>query len=185
MKYVRLLQELTREDLSLAGGKGANLGELVLAGMKVPQDFVLTVEGYRRCLSKIHVPEINERDFATLEEITSQIRRKIERVDLPDEVTMEILKAYRKMGSPYVAVRSSATAEDLPTANFAGQQESYLNIKGESAVLEAVKKCWASLWAPRAVQYRSLQGFGESEVALAVIIQEMAPHEVLGVVFYS
>lgn len=183
MKYVRLLQELTREDLSLAGGKGANLGELVLAGMKVPQGFVLTVEGYRRCLSKIHVPEINVRDFATLEEITSQIWRKIEQVDLPDEVTMEILEAYREMGSPYVAVRSSATAEDLPTASFAGQQETYLNIKGESAVLEAVKKCWTSLWAPRAVQYRSIQGFGESELALAVIIQEMAPHEVSGVVF--
>lgn len=183
MKYVRLLQEITREDLSLAGGKGANLGELVLAGMKVPQGFVLTVEGYRRCLSKIHVPGINVRDFATLEEITSRIQREIEQVDLPDEVTMEILEAYRTMGSPYVAVRSSATAEDLPTASFAGQQETYLNIQGASAVLDAIKKCWTSLWAPRAVQYRSLQGFGESEVALAVIIQEMAPHEVSGVVF--
>lgn len=183
MKYVRLLQELTREDLSLAGGKGANLGELVLAGMKVPHGFVLTVEGYHRCLSKIDVPGINVRDFAALEEITSQIQREIEQVDLPDEVTMEILDAYREMGSPYAAVRSSATAEDLPTASFAGQQETYLNIQGERAILEAVKKCWISLWAPRAVHYRLLQGFGESEVALAVIIQEMAPHEVSGVVF--
>jgi pyruvate,water dikinase len=87
------------------------------------------------------------------------------------------------MGSPIVAVRSSATSEDLPVASFAGQQETYLNVQGESEVLSAIKKCWASLWAPRAVQYRSLQGFGESEVALAVVIQEMAPHEVSGVVF--
>ncbi|MPL59307.1 hypothetical protein SDC9_04856 [bioreactor metagenome] len=91
--------------------------------------------------------------------------------------------SYRGMGSPEVAVRSSATAEDLPGASFAGQQETYLNIQGESEVLKAIKKCWASLWTPRAVQYRSLKGFGESEVALAVIIQEMAPHEVSGVVF--
>lgn len=183
MKYVRLLQELTREDLSLAGGKGANLGELVLAGMKVPQGFVLTVEGYRRCITKVHLPKINVNDLPTLDEVTSKIQMEIEHVDLPHEVTIEVLEAYRRMGSPKVAVRSSATAGDLPCASFAGQQETYLNIQEESAVLDAIKKCWASLWAPRAVQYRSLQGFGESEVALAVVIQEMAPHEVSGVVF--
>ena len=183
MKYVRLLQELKREDLALAGGKGANLGELVLAGMKVPQGFVLTVEGYRRCLTNVHLPKINVHDLPTLEDVTSKIQREIENAYLPDEVTIEVLEAYRRMGCPKVAVRSSATAEDLPSASFAGQQETYLNIQGESAVLEAIKKCWASLWAPRAVQYRSLQGFGESDVALAVVIQEMAPHEVSGVVF--
>ncbi|ODA39822.1 PEP/pyruvate-binding domain-containing protein [Desulfosporosinus sp. BG] len=183
MKYVRLLQELKREDLALAGGKGANLGVLVLAGMNVPQGFVLTVEGYRRCLTNIHLPKINVHDLPTLEDVTSKIQREIENAYLPDEVTIEVLEAYRRMGCPKVAVRSSATAEDLPSASFAGQQETYLNIQGESAVFEAIKKCWASLWAPRAVQYRSLQGFGESDVALAVVIQEMAPHEVSGVVF--
>lgn len=183
MKYVRLLQELKREDLSLAGGKGANLGELVLAGMKVPQGFVLTVEGYHRCITKVHLPKINVHDLQSLEDVTSKIQVEIENVDLPDEVALEVLEAYRRMGSPKVAVRSSATAEDLPSASFAGQQETYLNIQEESAVFTAIKKCWASLWAPRAVQYRSLQGFGESEVALAVVIQEMAPHEVSGVVF--
>ena len=183
MKYVRLLQELTREDLLLAGGKGANLGELMLAGMKVPQGFVLSVEGYRRCIAKVHLPKINLNDLAILEDLTSKIQMEIENVDLPEEVTREVLEAYRRMSSPIVAVRSSATAEDLPSASFAGQQETYLNIQEERAVLEAIKKCWASLWSPRAVQYRSLQGFGETEVALAVVIQEMAPHEVSGVVF--
>jgi len=183
MRYVRLLKELTREDLSLAGGKGANLGELVLAGMKVPQGFVLTVEGYRRCITNVHFPKIDFNDLAALEDVTSEIQMEIENAYLPDEVTLEVLEAYRRMGSPKVAVRSSATAEDLPSASFAGQQETYLNIQGESAVLDAIKKCWASLWAPRAVQYRLLRGFGDSEVALAVVIQEMAPHEVSGVVF--
>ncbi len=183
MKYVRLLQELTREDLSLAGGKGANLGELVLAGMKVPQGFVLTIDGYRRCITNVHLPKININDLPALEVITSKIRMEIENVDLPNEVSIEVLEAYRRMCCPKVAVRSSATAEDLPSSSFAGQQETYLNIQGESAVLAAIKKCWASLWSLRAVQYRSLQGFGESEVALAVVIQEMAPHEVSGVVF--
>lgn len=183
MKYVRLLQELTREDLSLAGGKGANLGELVLAGMRVPQGCVLTVEGYRRCITQAYLPGMDVHDLQALDAVTSQIQKQIEKVSIPDEVASEILEAYRSMGSPIVAVRSSATAEDLPSASFAGQQETYLNVQGESEVLSAIKKCWASLWAPRAVQYRALQGFGESEVALAVIIQEMAPHEVSGVVF--
>lgn len=183
MKYVRLLQELRREDLSLAGGKGANLGELVLAGMKVPQGFVLTVEGYRCCLTQTRLPIVDVHDLQALDAVTSQIQKQIEKVSIPDDVTSEVLEAYKSMGSPIVAVRSSATAEDLPGASFAGQQETYLNVQGESEVLNAIKKCWASLWAPRAVQYRDMQGFGKSEVALAVIIQEMAPHEVSGVVF--
>lgn len=183
MKYIRLLQELTRDDLTLAGGKGANLGELVLAEMNVPQGFVLTIDGYRFCLANLQFPKMNVNDLPTLEAITSKIQREIENVTLPDQVTIEIREAYRRMGSPKVAVRSSATTEDLPSASFAGQQETYLDIQGESAVLDAIKKCWASLWAPRAVQYRFIQGFGESEVALAVVIQEMAPHEVSGVVF--
>lgn len=183
MKYIRSLQELKKEDILLAGGKGANLGELVSAGMKVPQGFVLTVEGYRSCLGKVHLPQINVNDLPALEELTSRIQLEIENIHLPNEVALEILEAYERLGSPNVAVRSSATAEDLPDASFAGQQETYLNVQGEGAIIHAIKKCWASLWAPRAVQYRSLQGFGGGEVALAVIIQEMAPHEVSGVVF--
>lgn len=183
MKFVRLLQELTRADLSLAGGKGANLGELVSAGMNVPQGFVLTTAGYSYCIPKVFLPKINVRDLPALEAVTSKIQPEIENTSLPEEVRQEVLETYRKMGSPTVAVRSSATTEDLPSASFAGLQETYLNIQGESAVLKGIQKCWASLWSPRAVQYRLLQGFEAGEAALAVVIQEMAPHEVSGVVF--
>lgn len=183
MKYVRFLRDLTKEDLPIAGGKGANLGELVFAGMRVPQGCVLTVDGYRRCLPHVLFPELEINNLQALEKVCSEIQSQIDDICIPDDVRSEILEAYKVMGNPIVAVRSSATAEDLPGASFAGQQETYLNVQGESEVLSAIKKCWASLWAPRAVQYRALQGFGECEVALAVVIQEMAPHEVSGVAF--
>jgi len=122
-------------------------------------------------------------NLSNLEHELAAYIKVIENITISEDVESEIIEAYRSMGSPVVAVRSSATAEDLPTASFAGQQETFLDVEGESAVLDAVKKCWASLWAPRAVQYRATQGFSEWEVELAVIIQAMAPHEVSGVVF--
>lgn len=183
MKYIRFLQELRKEDIPLAGGKGANLGELVAAGMNVPKGYVLTVEGYHRCVPPIHIPPVVVGDFTAVEKQTIEIQRQIESISFLDEVKAEIIEAYRQMGSPLVAVRSSATAEDLPTASFAGQQETFLHVQGESQIIESVKKCWASLWSPRAIQYRAIQGFGDSNVALAVVIQEMAPHEVSGVTF--
>jgi pyruvate, water dikinase len=189
MKYVRFLQELTRKNLPLAGGKGANLGELVIAGMKVPQGFVLTVDGYFHALTQVltrfssSLLKIDSKDLSVLEKMSFEIQRDILEVIIPKDVRSEILEAYKVMGRPKVAVRSSATAEDLPNASFAGQQETYLNVDGENEVLDAVKKCWASLWAPRAIHYRALQGFGETKVALAVVIQQMAPHDLSGVVF--
>lgn len=183
MKYIRFLQELRKEDLPLAGGKGANLGELVTAGLRVPQGFVLTVDGYRRCVPSICPPTLVIEDLIALEKFSSKIQSQILSIQLPEEVETEIIKAYRQMGSPPVAVRSSATAEDLPNASFAGQQETFLNVLSEDQLIIAVKKCWASLWSSRAIHYRANQGFGDSEVALAVILQEMAPHEVSGIAF--
>lgn len=183
MNYVRFLQELRSKDLALAGGKGSNLGELIKAGMMVPSGFVLTTDGYRRCVPPISLAELDRMNLDSLDQKTKDIQKKIEIISLLKDVEFELKDAYRRIGSPVVAVRSSATAEDLPSASFAGQQETYLNVQGEGAVLEAVKKCWASLWSSRAVQYRAWQGFGASEVALAVVIQEMAPHDVSGVVF--
>lgn len=183
MNYVRFLKDLRSTDLSLAGGKGANLGELIQAGMRVPSGFVLTTDGYRRCVPKVSLPAQVIENLPSLEQKTKDIQKLIEVISIPEEVELEIKDAYRLMGSPVVAVRSSATAEDLPSASFAGQQETYLNVQGEGAVIDAVKKCWASLWSSRAVQYRAWQGFGASDVALAVVIQEMAPHDVSGVVF--
>lgn len=183
MNYVRLLQNLRSKDLSLAGGKGANLGELIQAGMRVPSGFVLTTEGYRRCVASVNFQNLDIVNLPELDQKTREIKKQIELISLPEDVELELNDTYRRMGSPVVAVRSSATAEDLPSASFEGQQETYLNVQGAGTVVEAVKKCWASLWSSRAVQYRALQGFGASDVALAVVIQEMAPHDVSGVVF--
>ena len=116
MKYIRFLEELGQEDLPLAGGKGANLGELVAAGMKVPPGFVLTVEGYRRCVPPVSLPPEISQDLTRLEEFSTELQKKILGIDLPEDLESEIIQAYRQMGSPPVAVRSSATAEDLPDA---------------------------------------------------------------------
>ncbi len=183
MDYVQFLQDLRSTDLALAGGKGANLGELMLAGMMVPSGFVLSTKGYRRCVPLVNLSDLDTENLDSLAQQTKEIQKQIENISVSEDVELELMEAYRRMGSPFVAVRSSATAEDLPTASFAGQQETYLNIQGEGAVLNAVKKCWASLWSSRAVQYRSFRGFGASDVALAVVIQEMAPHDISGVVF--
>ena len=183
MKYIRFFEELGSADLALAGGKGANLGELVKTGLRVPPGFVLTVEGYRRCVPAVCLPELDVNDLHELEQVTAEVRRHVEGVVIAGDVVSEVKKAYARLGKPAAAVRSSATAEDLPGASFAGQQETFLDVRGEEALLEAVRKCWASLWTARAVQYRALQGFGASNLAMAVVVQEMAPHAVSGVVF--
>ena len=183
MKYIRFFEELSSADLALAGGKGANLGELVKTGLRVPPGFVLTVEGYHRCVPAVCLPELDINNLHELEHVTAEIRRHVAEVSIANDVVLELKKAYARLGKPAVAVRSSATAEDLPGASFAGQQETFLDIRGEEALLEAVRKCWASLWTARAVQYRALQGFEAANLGLAVVVQEMAPHTVSGVVF--
>lgn len=145
---LRGLDELGGADVALAGGKAANLGELVRGGFPVPPGFVITT-GVK------HAPELDE----------------------------AIAAAYRELGAPRVAVRSSATAEDLPGASFAGQHETYLDVEGEAALLDAVGRCMESLRSDRAVRYRAEHGFDEDAVTMAVVVQAMAPHEVSGVVF--
>lgn len=183
MKYIRFLDELGSSDLALAGGKGANLGELVKTGLRVPPGFVLTVEGYRRCVPGVCLPELDINNLHQLEQVTAEVRRHVTKVFIANDVASELKKAYAQLGKPAVAVRSSATAEDLPGASFAGQQETFLNVRGEEALLEAVRQCWASLWTARAVQYRTLQGVSVTDLALAVVVQKMAQHEVSGVIF--
>ncbi len=144
---------------TLSGTKVLKNGQRVrvdgTAGMRVPQGCVLTMAGYRRCVPAVILPPLAEKDFASLERFTSEVRRQILSLHLPEEVETEIIRAYRQMGSPLVAVRSSATAEDLPSASFAGQQETLLNVQGEAQIIAAVKECWASLWSPRAIHYRA------------------------------
>jgi pyruvate, water dikinase len=169
MPVVRFLHELRAGDLSLAGGKGANLGELVGGGFPVPHGFVLTTEAYR---AAVDLDGLDMSDDAA-------VRARIEASAVPDDV----VDAYAELGAPAVAVRSSATAEDLPDASFAGQQDTYLHVRGERELRRAVARCWASLWTSRAIRYRAERGIDHEQVALAVVVQEMAPHDVSGVVF--
>lgn len=155
-----------RTDVAAAGGKGANLGELTRAGFPVPDGFVVTTDAYRTSTSGI---------AATAEAIRAAA--------IPAQLAADIRGAYLHLGGGAVAVRSSATAEDLPGAAFAGQQESYLNLTDAEQVLEAVRNCWASLWSARAVSYRDRLGIDSASVAIAVVVQRLVPAEVAGVMF--
>lgn len=167
MGFVRGFGELGRGDVDVAGGKGANLGELTRAGFPVPPGFVLTTAAYREVVAR---NGITSRDsFAGTE--------------IPDAMVAELLAAHAALGAEAVAVRSSATAEDLAGASFAGQQDTFLHVVGADALLVAVRGCWASLWNSRAVAYRSRQGIDPATVAIAVVVQRMVDADAAGVLF--
>ncbi|HZB96130.1 MAG TPA: PEP/pyruvate-binding domain-containing protein, partial [Herpetosiphonaceae bacterium] len=188
------LAELDRDALPIAGGKGANLGAMLRAGLPVPPGFCVTADTYRTVVAGA-APAISRQlsgldidDNQALETASQAIRSEIERLHIPDEVAEAIRAAYAALPSgqgrePAVAVRSSATAEDLPDASFAGQQETLLNVRGADAVRDAVRRCWSSLWTPRAIAYRTHNGFEHDAVALAVVVQSMIDSEVSGVLF--
>ncbi len=185
------LAQFGRTDLTLAGGKGANLGELSRAGFQVPPGFVITTTAYDLLIrdNNLQTP-INEAlagldiaSPASVAQASQSLRQIMLRAPIPAPVAGEVLAAYRQLGSGAVAVRSSATAEDLPGAAFAGQQETILNVLGEQALLEAVWSCWASLWSERAVLYRLRQNIDQAAVKLAVVVQQMVPADFAGVLF--
>lgn len=181
-KTVGNLAEFGVRDRGLAGGKGANLGELVRAGFPVPPGFVVTTAAYRAVLGESGVGE----SLAALVEADapgSEMRHLFSATRIPGQLRGDIAAAYAALGSGPVAVRSSATAEDLPGAAFAGQQDTYLNVVGESAVMQAVVDCWASLWTERAISYRRRQGIDPAGVAMAVVVQEMVQADTAGVMF--
>ena len=167
------LSEVDHEDTALAGGKGANLGDLKQAGFPVPDGFVLTTEAYGLAAGAAHV------DPSRPAEAADRLRNS----PVPDAVAAAIRKAYAALGSGGVAVRSSATAEDLPGASFAGQQDTYLDVRGDEEVIDAVRRCWASLWNDRAVAYRKANGIADTEVSLAVVVQRMVDASAAGVLF--
>lgn len=177
------LRQVGRDDLSLAGGKGANLGELIRARFPVPPGFVVTTRAYRRCVVDNHLEQTIAAARADEPGSAAAIRMAFERAPMPAEVEREIRQAYARLGKAAVAVRSSATAEDLPQAAFAGQQESFLNVNGADALVEAVKQCWASLWTDRAIAYRERQRVAQTGVELAVVVQRMVAADVAGVLF--
>ncbi|QZP37632.1 phosphoenolpyruvate synthase [Halobaculum magnesiiphilum] len=188
------LDDVSADDLDTVGGKGASLGELTGAGLPVPPGFVVTAGTYRTFIEEAGIDEelfaamdIDPEDSAALRAAEQTARELILGTELPESVREEILEAYRTMGDgeeAFVAVRSSATAEDLPDASFAGQQETFLNVR-EEALLERVKECWASLFSQRAIYYRQRQGFPHSEVDIAVVVQRMVDAEKSGVMFTS
>ena len=183
------LDAFGRGDVVRAGGKGANLGELIRAGYRVPAGFVVTTDAYAAVLEG---SGLTSRISARLQEgapddtgvsAGSAIRAEFADVEVPGDVRAAITDAYAALGRGPVAVRSSATAEDLPGAAFAGQHDTYLNIVGEAEVLAAVRRCWASLWTDRAIAYRRQRGIDAPDMRIAVIVQDMVDADTAGVLF--
>ncbi len=177
-------------DLASAGGKGVNLGRLTRAGLRVPPGFVVTTDAYRRFVGHNRLDAvlgqelgwIDLDDPGALAGAADRIAAEFDRAPMPAEVAAAVEAAYRSLAGP-VAVRSSATAEDLPDASFAGQQDTFLQVVGADAVGAAVRACWASLWTVRSMTYRQRQGTGHEHVALAAVVQQMVASEVSGVLF--
>ena len=199
-KIILWFEELTKDDVPLVGGKNANLGEMLRAGIPVPPGFAVTAYAYKRFIEetgiKDKIYEILRKHVkpgASAPEdymdASKEIRALIESTPMPKDIEEAIRRAYRELcrrlgkEEEFVAVRSSATAEDLPDASFAGQQETYLNVKGEDEVVEKVRKCWSSLFTPRAIFYRESKGFEHEKVLISVAVQKMVNAKAAGVMF--
>ncbi|WAI02013.1 phosphoenolpyruvate synthase [Methanogenium organophilum] len=188
------LAEIQKEDVPSVGGKGASLGEMTSVGLPVPNAFVVTAQAFRRYIEGAKIDKeifsrlagLDVENADLLEKTAADVKGIVMKAPVPDEIREEIIRSYAKMGDDVVvAVRSSATAEDLPDASFAGQQDTYLNIKGVDALVEAVQMCWASLYGARAIYYRAKQGFDDSIVDIAVVVQQLVRSEKAGVLFSS
>jgi hypothetical protein len=189
------LLELDSSEATLeqVGGKGASLARLAAAGLPVPPGFHLTTSAYRRFVAENQfagailgaAAPAKAEDLFTLDHASAQIQSLILQGAIPGDIAESVRRGYADLGAddPPVAVRSSATAEDLPEMSFAGQQETYLNVHGAESVLEAVRRCWASLWTARALGYRARQGIRSEEVSLAVVVQQLVAADVAGILF--
>lgn len=197
MEYVEFFEKLNKDDVAIAGGKGANLGELTQAGIPVPLGFVITSQTYRDFIKETGIfdeimdilDELDINNNKELQKASLKIKSIITETEIPEDIKTIIIEAYNalchRIGKEniFVAVRSSATAEDLPEASFAGQQDTYLNVKGDEELIEYVRKCWASLFEARAIFYREENDFDHSKVYIAVVIQEMVNADKAGVMF--
>src|SRR5215204_2513815 len=191
-EYVLPLDD-RRATLETVGGKGASLARLLRAGVPVPGGFHLTTAAYEQFVTandlengiRATLEKVETSKPDTLESASGKIKELFLRGSMPEEISDAISRAYADLpeDEPAVAVRSSATAEDLPGASFAGQQETFLNVRGEKELRAAVKRCWASLWSARAIGYRERQGFRHDRVAVAVVVQQLVPAEVSGILF--
>jgi pyruvate,water dikinase len=191
--YVLGFQEIDQTQVALVGGKGAQLGELSrIEGIHVPAGFCVTTDAFRRVMAE--APSIDDRldglsrlnpdAREAIRTLSAGIRRTLEEIAIPNDLAAVITRALARLGEQAAyAVRSSATAEDLPTASFAGQQDTYLNVVGPAAVLQHISRCWASLFTERAVTYRLRNGFDHRKVQMAVVVQQMVFPEAAGVLF--
>jgi pyruvate,water dikinase len=191
--------DLRKTDIPLVGGKNANLGEMISSGLPVPPGFAVTAYSYEKFIKETHIAEkiyeiinetvIDKNDPKQYDAASKKIRKLIEKTDMPERIENAVESAYRELNkklnltNTFVAVRSSATAEDLPGASFAGQQETYLNVKGPDDLIDKVVKCWSSLFTPRAIFYRNEQGFAHDKVFISVGVQKMVNSRAAGVMF--
>lgn len=191
IKQVVWFSEVGKADIPLVGGKGANLGEMSQAGLPVPPGFIVTSDAYFRFVKENKIDQfikketagIDPEDSKKLNTIAAALQKAVKTFKLPKDLVADIEKAYKEMGPGPVAVRSSATAEDLPDASFAGQQATFLNIEGKDQVIKAVRECWASLFEARAIYYRTVNKFDHMAVGIAVPVQKMVQSEVSGIMF--
>ena len=192
-RYVLGFQEIDQTQVAVVGGKGAHLGELSrIEGLRVPAGFCVTTDAFQRIMAE--APSINDRldrlsrlkpdDREAIRTLSAEIRRTLEGIAIPDDLAAAITLPLVRLGEQAAyAVRSSATAEDLPTASFAGQQDTYLNVVGPAAILQNVSRCWASLFTERAVTYRLRNGFDHRKVHMAVVVQQMVFPQAAGILF--
>jgi pyruvate,water dikinase len=197
MTAVVWLEEVGKDDVSVVGGKGASLGEMINVGAPVPGGFAVTAQAYRDFINRSGIADdifealkVDVNDPVALNAAADKAKRLVLEAEVPKDIEKDIRNRYQEMckregKEVFVAVRSSATAEDLPDASFAGQQETFLNMKGEDQVFEAVQKCWASLYGARAIFYRVEQGFEHEKVNISVTVQKMVNSEKSGVMFSS
>ena len=197
MKYILGFEEITKASLPVVGGKNASLGEMLRTGIRVPPGFAITTDSYLEFLTEAGIAgeifetltAVNHDDVASLDDASARIRSLIENVPMPSAIADAIGESYVglcercQVEELPVAVRSSATAEDLPTASFAGQQDTYLWVKGPDDVIRQVKSCWASLFTPRAISYRARMDFPHQKVLISVGVQKMVNARAAGVMF--
>src|SRR5438105_10740727 len=191
--YVLGFQEIDQTQVAIVGGKGAHLGELSrIEGIRVPAGFCVTTDAFRRIMAEAlsiderldRLSRLNPDDRETIRTLSAEIRRTIEGIAIPDDLAAAITLALARLDNQAAyAVRSSATAEDLPAASFAGQQDTYLNVVGSAAILQHVSRCWASLFTERAVTYRLRNGFDQRKVHMAVVVQQMVFPQAAGILF--
>lgn len=195
--YVKKFEDLSKDDLGIAGGKGANLGELTQAGISVPPGFVVTSKTYDKFMRDTGIfnsvmdilDQVDINNTKELQEAAEEIKEIIIETPIPEDISTYIIEAYNQLSQRVgeeeadVAIRSSATAEDLPEASFAGQQDTFLHVQGLKNVIEYVRKCWASLFEARAIFYREENNFEHSQVYIAVVVQQMVDSDKAGVMF--